>query len=206
MRPTLFLPTLFHFVVLLAVVPIVHADESHIHGRSPQHSHLRHRRLERRGAITDLPPGWAAVGCYKEGTTGRALTSASYTDTKNMTVENCVNFCNGQKYIYAGVEYAQECYCGNIISNGGTTASNSDCSFPCTGNASETCGAGNRLNLYWSGATPPSPPIIVPNVGPWVSLGCYSEPVNARLLSVPTAVQGGASNNSPLWRPLDPHQ
>ena len=39
----------------------------------------------------------------------RTLTSASYTDTKNMTVENCVNFCNGQKYIYAGVEYAQEC-------------------------------------------------------------------------------------------------
>jgi hypothetical protein len=26
-----------------------------------------------------------------------------------MTVENCVNFCNGQNYIYAGVEYAQEC-------------------------------------------------------------------------------------------------
>jgi hypothetical protein len=26
-----------------------------------------------------------------------------------MTVENCVDFCNGQKYIYAGVEYAQEC-------------------------------------------------------------------------------------------------
>ena len=26
-----------------------------------------------------------------------------------MTVESCVNFCNGKKYIYAGVEYAQEC-------------------------------------------------------------------------------------------------
>jgi hypothetical protein len=26
-----------------------------------------------------------------------------------MTVESCVNFCNNQKYIYAGVEYAQEC-------------------------------------------------------------------------------------------------
>lgn len=39
----------------------------------------------------------------------RTLTSASYTDTTNMTVENCVNFCNNQHYIYAGVEYAQEC-------------------------------------------------------------------------------------------------
>jgi hypothetical protein len=26
-----------------------------------------------------------------------------------MTVESCVNFCNGKNYIYAGVEYAQEC-------------------------------------------------------------------------------------------------
>jgi WSC domain len=40
---------------------------------------------------------------------GHTLTSATYTDTVNMTVESCVNFCNGQNYIYAGVEYAQEC-------------------------------------------------------------------------------------------------
>jgi hypothetical protein len=40
---------------------------------------------------------------------GRTLTSAAYTDTANMTVESCVNFCNGQNYIYAGIEYAQEC-------------------------------------------------------------------------------------------------
>jgi hypothetical protein len=26
-----------------------------------------------------------------------------------MTVESCVSFCNSQNYIYAGVEYAQEC-------------------------------------------------------------------------------------------------
>lgn len=26
-----------------------------------------------------------------------------------MTVESCVAFCSGQNYIYAGVEYAQEC-------------------------------------------------------------------------------------------------
>ena len=40
---------------------------------------------------------------------GRTLTSATYADTKNMTVENCVNFCNNQHYIYSGVEYSQEC-------------------------------------------------------------------------------------------------
>ena len=49
----------------------------------------------------------------------------------------------------------------------------------CTGNSSEYCGAGNLLNMYTSGATTPnttapSAPEIVPSVGPWVSLGCYT--------------------------------
>ncbi|KAH9979503.1 copper radical oxidase [Lactifluus volemus] len=110
-----------------------------------------------------------------------------------MTVENCVGFCNKQNYIYAGVEHGQECYCGNTISNGGTTASLTDCNFPCPGNAAEVCGAGNRLNLYWSGATPP---VIAQSYGLWVSLGCYSDTPAARTLSVPTTPVGGASNNS----------
>ena len=115
-----------------------------------------------------------------------------------MTVENCVGFCNKQNYIYAGVEYGQGCCkwairfsfykavvltarfwvqdCGDTISDGGTKASLSDCNFPCPGNATEVCGAGNRLNLYWSGATPPvppAPPVIAQSYGLWVSAGCY---------------------------------
>jgi len=195
MRSTPFLPTLICLVALLAVVPFVHADVANVHRRTLQLSHLRHLRFQGR-AITDLPSGWAADGCYTDNVAARTLTSAGYTDTTNMTVENCVNFCNKQNYIYAGVEYGQECYCGNVISNGGTTASDSDCSFPCTGNANEICGAGSRLNLYKSSAMPPPPPIIAPNYGPWVSLGCYSDNTATRTLTVGTAVHGGVSNNS----------
>ncbi|KAH9958446.1 copper radical oxidase [Russula dissimulans] len=170
---------------------------SNAHRRSLQFSHLRRLRFQPRDVITDLSSGWTEVGCYTDNVAARTLTSAGYTDTTNMTVENCVNFCNNQKYSYAGVEYGQECYCGNVISNGGTSASDSDCSFPCTGDAYEDCGAGNRLNLYKSDATPPPPPpIIAPSYGPWVSLGCYSDNTATRTLTVRTGVQGGASNNS----------
>jgi hypothetical protein len=45
----------------------------------------------------------------RDNTGARTLTSAAYTDTISMSVESCVSFCNGQNFIYAGVEYGQEC-------------------------------------------------------------------------------------------------
>jgi hypothetical protein len=55
---------------------------------------------------------------HRDNVSGRALTSAAYTDATNMTVENCVNFCNNQHYVYAGAEYGQECckYYSSLIS------------------------------------------------------------------------------------------
>ncbi|KAH8988288.1 copper radical oxidase [Lactarius hatsudake] len=192
MRPTFFLPTFFHLATLLAVLPFIPAGASDPHRRSLHYNQLRHHRLRQR----DLPAGWTSQGCYSDNVDGgRALTSGGYVDATGMTVESCVNFCNGQNFIYAGIEYAQECYCGNIISHGSASVASSDCSFACTGDASEKCGAGNRLNLYWSGATPPPPPAVVPSVGLWNSLGCYTDGAT-RTLSVGTAVTGGASHNS----------
>ncbi|KIP01604.1 hypothetical protein PHLGIDRAFT_38239 [Phlebiopsis gigantea 11061_1 CR5-6] len=46
-------------------------------------------------------------------------------------------------------------HCGNAIGNNGAQAAATDCNFPCTGNPSETCGAGFRLSMFTSGATPP---------------------------------------------------
>ena len=150
---------------------------------------------------------------FRDNVAARTLTSVGYTDTKNMTVENCVNFCDTQNFVYAGVEYGQECCkwcfsvaysliffpisvilitrsgildCGNVISNGGTTALDSDCNFPCNGNANETCGAGGLLNLYWSGAAPPAAPVIAPNNGLWISLGCY------KYIHIPFSVKSGS--------------
>lgn len=73
----------------------------------------------------------------------------------------------------------------------------------CNGNATEYCGGGGRLNLYQygtgaaasttssGGASPtvtvvnPSPtgPAVVPYVGPYSFLGCYTEATNQRALS-----------------------
>ncbi|KAI9461541.1 galactose oxidase [Russula earlei] len=92
-----------------------------------------------------------------------------------MTVENC-------NFMYAGVEYGQECYCGNLSH--------------APANASEHCGAGNRLNLYWSGATPHGSAHHRTELWTLVSLGCYSDVPATRTLTVSMSVQGGATNTS----------
>jgi hypothetical protein len=128
----------------------------------------------------------------RDNPANRTLEAASFTDTSTMTVESCISFCGAKSFIYAGVEFGQECCrlrrylhckarstdltqtdCDNFIQNGGANTPLTDCKMPCTGKPAESCGAGFRLNLFFSGGAAPPPPIIVPSVGQWVSLGCY---------------------------------
>ncbi|KAI0364868.1 galactose oxidase [Pilatotrama ljubarskyi] len=147
-------------------------------------------RVRQAPATPDIPgTNYTFLGCFTdEG--ARSLGDATFTNTTGMTVESCVSFCSSQSFNFAGLEFAQECWCGNEIANGGTNATESDCNFPCTGDASEICGAGNRLSVYWDGVAPPPPPITVPSVGQWESLGCFNDSVNARVLSFGIDVDG----------------
>ncbi len=84
------------------------------------------------------------LGCFTDGTT-RALSADSKGDDA-LTVETCAAFCSS--YQYFGVEYGRECYCGNDRDVSSVAAPDADCSFPCAGDATETCGAGLRLDVY----------------------------------------------------------
>lgn len=71
-----------------------------------------------------------------------------------MTIELCLSTC--YDYKYAGVEYGRECWCGNTLNlvgnEGASPASNvtdESCGFLCPGNATEYCGAGGRMSLFW---------------------------------------------------------
>lgn len=48
-----------------------------------------------------------------------------------MTIDGCLDACDAAGYEYAGLEYAQECYCGRTFS--GTVATDGRCSMTCTG-------------------------------------------------------------------------
>ncbi|KAH9912318.1 WSC-domain-containing protein [Epithele typhae] len=105
-----------------------------------------------------LPSGWQALGCIAEGTNGRALASAS-TKSDNMTQATCASYCAAKGFKFAGVEFSDECYCGNSVANGASTnLINGDlCSTKCAGNANEMCGGAARLTLLTNSGVSASP-------------------------------------------------
>ncbi|KAF7323642.1 Galactose oxidase [Mycena kentingensis (nom. inval.)] len=110
-----------------------------------------------------------------------------------MTVENCIAFCDAKNFVFAGVEFMQECYCDNFILADAQNTDMTECAVPCTGNADETCGGANRVEIFWSGVTPPAPPSMPEFIGEWQNLGCFADNVNGdgrALVNVATGIEG----------------
>ncbi|CAL1698953.1 unnamed protein product [Somion occarium] len=113
------------------------------------------------GTQEKLATGWTEVGCIAEATNGRALTGAQLVDATGMTKNKCAQFCQSKNFKFAGIEWSQECYCGNSFSNGASsnTVASTQCSNSCAGNKFETCGGPQRLTLLTfdaNGAPAPS--------------------------------------------------
>ncbi|KAF2426201.1 WSC-domain-containing protein [Tothia fuscella] len=139
------------------------------------------------------------IGCYNE-VVGRALTGNAVANS-SMTVGLCAAFCSGFRYF--SVEYSQECYCGNAISPGSSVSASGDCSMTCAADPNEFCGGPGWMNMYQKNGTTPTisngASIAVTTntvtsatamstsapqrIGPWLSLGCYTDNVNGRALS-----------------------
>jgi hypothetical protein len=90
---------------------------------------------------------YAMQGCMQE-VSGRALTGKMVSES-DMTIEKCTGICGAGGFVYAGLEYGQECFCGNTLDNGASISSVSgECKMPCAGNSAQICGGPNAINLY----------------------------------------------------------
>ncbi|KAL8765358.1 MAG: hypothetical protein Q9209_007544 [Squamulea sp. 1 TL-2023] len=100
-------------------------------------------------------PGYGYLGCYSEGSNGRALVDLQNPiPASQVSVEACGVAC--AQYTYFGVEYSGECYCGNTIQAGsamvaGNTPAITQCNMVCNADKNEYCGGPNRLNMYKKG-------------------------------------------------------
>ncbi len=115
-------------------------------------------------------------GCFVDNANNQRLLDASHYADDAMTVETCAAFCSKNKYF--GLEYGRECYCADSLST--SPVADSDCSSACSGDASEKCGAKDRLDVYLNNGYKPRQPatLAVPYQGCFVDQGARALPDN----------------------------
>lgn len=105
---------------------------------------------------TGLPGNWQYVGCLTDNAAGTRTFPWQLVLPMNNSAQNCLSLCSNYGYGRGGMEYGDECYCGDLSdvqTNQATLAPDTDCNMVCSGNASYFCGAGNRISYYeWNGS------------------------------------------------------
>ncbi|KAJ6533538.1 WSC domain-containing protein [Mycena capillaripes] len=95
---------------------------------------------------------WNSIGCQTDSRSERALKDLVALSSPNMTVESCLDVCEAGEYALGGVEFGDECYCGNALLY--THGASLGCNQACSGNVSELCGGPDALNVYQFADTP----------------------------------------------------
>ncbi|TYJ52507.1 hypothetical protein B9479_006901 [Cryptococcus floricola] len=100
-------------------------------------------------AITTIT-GSTYLGCYSDSGSDRTL-NGTKSSTSTMTAKTCVSYCAGLGYQYAGLEYYNECYCGNTApASTKKDSTNAKCLYACKGDSTQTCGGSARLGIYYT--------------------------------------------------------
>ena len=162
------------------------------HGIKPLTPNFTDDAITYTTSLSIIPNGYANVGCIAEGTSGRALTGASFA-AANMTRGACVSFCQSYGYPLAGVEFGRECYCDSAMKNGATnlTLLKSDkCGMACANSIYENCGGSGTLQLFNN----PSMYVVPTLPTGWVSTGCMTDSGFTRALSGYSFSSGAMTN------------
>ncbi|XP_026996476.1 WSC domain-containing protein 2 isoform X2 [Tachysurus fulvidraco] len=122
------------------------------------------------------------IGCYVDDTLKRALRGITFFDYKKMTVFRCQDNCAERGYLYAGLEFGAECYCGHRIQ--AENISDNECNMQCKGEKSKMCGGANRLSIYRLELSQES----ARRYGSAIFKGCFRRPDNVTLALPAAAV------------------
>merc|ERR1719347_1007405 len=85
-------------------------------------------------------------GCFIDSRDRILPKSILFRDSQ-LTITKCVDACKAANYLFAGVEFSSECWCGNTVP-GNLQVADSQCGDPCTGDATQICGDTWRINVF----------------------------------------------------------
>lgn len=92
-----------------------------------------------------------SIGCFKDEKKNRLLSSyySNYKETNSP--KKCIQICLQSGYLYAGVQYSSECFCGNDEPSINFKLPDSKCIMKCPAEQKETCGGYYTMNIYETG-------------------------------------------------------
>ncbi|KAI0658660.1 WSC-domain-containing protein [Cubamyces menziesii] len=112
----------------------------------------------------NIPLNWSTAYACAVDTGSRIIANDITVQDPNNTPASCVERCDSENYIYAGVEYSNECHCGTGLVGTPQSAPVTDCNMACTGDPDLSCGGSFRIQVYKSPALPG---------GGWALQGCF---------------------------------
>jgi len=62
--------------------------------------------------------------------------------------QTCIEFCHGSGYKYAGVQFGNQCFCGNTLPPASRITDSTECNMKCPGDKRYMCGGFDRMNVY----------------------------------------------------------
>lgn len=112
---------------------------------------LENNIKEVKKGVTDIKfstvPGTGYIGCYTD--CGSRMLAAKYIkNMRDLSLGKCKSICKGYKYL--GLQYAQECWCGNKMNTVSFhRVPDNECNMPCSGEKKRMCGGGCRNSVYF---------------------------------------------------------
>ncbi|KAK5977838.1 Xylosyltransferase sqv-6, partial [Trichostrongylus colubriformis] len=90
------------------------------------------------------------VGCFEDHKSNRTLNGFSYDFKDDNSAAKCRSFCYRAGFVYYGLEFGRECFCGDSVSS--KPLSQTKCStYKCSGNDSQFCGGFNAIDVFHTG-------------------------------------------------------
>lgn len=90
-------------------------------------------------------------GCF-EDKSGRMFEKV-YFLLEISSVKSCTDLCRAEGFLYAGLQYSADCYCGNNLPNplSYPKIDDKECNFECTRNKDEKCGGKEAMSIFETG-------------------------------------------------------
>ncbi|KAL7022478.1 hypothetical protein ACKWTF_012256 [Chironomus riparius] len=100
-----------------------------------------------------------SIGCFKDNKKNRLLSKLYSNFKESNSPKKCINFCLLSGYLYSGLQYSTECFCGNTEPDIKHKLPDSSCNMKCSADQKAICGGYFTMNVFETGIAKFSPQI-----------------------------------------------